>query len=182
MPIEPYRGVYPTIDPTAYVHPSAVIIGDVHIGAYSSIWPGVVIRGDVNFIRIGARSNIQDGSILHVTRPTPEQPQGIPLLIGDDVTIGHQVSLHACHLHARSMIGIGAIVLDGVVVEEEAMVGAGSLVAPGKRVLSGELWLGSPAKAVRILDDKARRAIAATTENYVRLGLEYGQTTAEKPQ
>jgi carbonic anhydrase/acetyltransferase-like protein (isoleucine patch superfamily) len=182
MAIEPYRGVLPTIDPTAYVHPSAVIIGDVHIGAYSSIWPGVVIRGDVNFIRIGARSNIQDGSILHVTRPTPEHPQGIPLLIDDQVTVGHQVSLHACHLRTRSMVGIGAIVLDGVVVEEEAMVGAGSLVVPGKRVPSGELWLGSPAKTVRILDEKARRAIAATTENYVRLGMEYGQATLDGRQ
>ncbi|MBF0095803.1 MAG: gamma carbonic anhydrase family protein [Magnetococcales bacterium] len=182
MPIEPYRGVSPTIDPTAYVHPSAVIIGDVHIGAYSSIWPGVVIRGDVNFIRIGARSNIQDGSILHVTRPTAEHPQGIPLLIDADVTVGHQVSLHACHLQARSMVGIGAIVLDGVVVEEEAMVGAGSLVAPGKRVLRGELWLGSPAKAVRVLDEKARRAIAATTENYVRLAMEYRQAALDGPQ
>ncbi|MBF0183586.1 MAG: gamma carbonic anhydrase family protein [Magnetococcales bacterium] len=175
MPIEPYRGILPTIDPTAYVHPSAIIIGDVHIGAYSSIWPGVVIRGDVNFVRIGARSNIQDGSILHVTRPTEENPNGIPLLIEDEVTIGHQVSLHACHLRSRSMVGIGAIVLDGVVVEEEAMVGAGSLVAPGKRVASGELWLGSPAKPVRLLDERARQAIAATTENYVRLATEFRQ-------
>ncbi|WP_130471128.1 gamma carbonic anhydrase family protein [Candidatus Magnetaquicoccus inordinatus] len=177
MPVEPYRDIWPSIDPTAYVHPSAVIIGDVHIGANCSIWPGVVIRGDVNYIRIGARSNVQDGSILHVTRVTEEHPQGIPLLIDEDVTIGHQVSLHACHLRARSMVGIGAIVLDGVVVEEEAMVGAGSLVAPGKRVGAGELWLGSPAKMVRILDERARRAIAATTENYVRLANEYRLST-----
>ncbi|MBF0400960.1 MAG: gamma carbonic anhydrase family protein [Magnetococcales bacterium] len=173
MPIYPYQGIFPTIDPTAFVHPDAVVIGDVHIGAYSSIWPGVIIRGDVHYIRIGERTNIQDGSVLHVARPTPENPAGIPLLIGDEVTIGHQVSLHACHLHNRSMVGIAAVVLDGVIVEEQAMIGAGSLVTPGKRVPAGELWMGSPARSVRILDDRARQAIAATNSNYVRLAQNY---------
>lgn len=173
MPIYPYQGVFPTIDPTAFVHPDAIIIGDVHIGAHSSIWPGVVIRGDVNFIRIGTRTNIQDGSILHVARPTVEKPDGVPLLIGDEVTIGHQVSLHACQLHNRSMVGVGAIVLDLVIVEEQAMVGANSLVTPGKRIPAGELWMGSPARTVRILDDRALQAMAATNANYVRLAQSY---------
>ena len=173
MPIYPYQGIFPTIDASAYVHPDAVVIGDVHIGANSSVWPGVVIRGDVNSIRIGARSNIQDGSILHVTRPTKDNANGIPLLIDDEVTIGHQVSLHACHLKTRSMVGIGAIVLDRVVVEEQAMVAAGSLVTPGKRVLTGELWMGSPARRVRSLSHQEWTAMAATTENYVRLAQQY---------
>lgn len=173
MPIYPYQGVFPTIDPTAFVHPDAVIIGDVHIGPHSSVWPGVVIRGDVHYIRIGARTNIQDGSILHVTRPTVDNPEGVPLLIGDEVTIGHQVSLHACQLKDRSMVGIGAIVLDRVVVEEQAMVGASSLVTPGKRVPAGELWMGSPARSVRVLDDRALQAMAATNANYVRLAESY---------
>lgn len=173
MPIYPYQTILPTIDPTAYVHPDAVIIGDVHVGPYSSIWPGVVIRGDVNFIRIGARTNVQDGSVLHVTRPSAEHPEGIPLLIGDDVTIGHNVSLHACHLKDRSMVGIGAIVLDRAVLEEQAMVGAGSLVTPGKRVPTGTLWMGSPARHVRTLGAQALTDLAATTENYVRLAQQY---------
>ncbi len=176
MAIYSYQGVVPTIDPTAFVHPDAVVIGDVHIGAYSSIWPGVVIRGDVHHVRIGARTNVQDGSILHVARPTEANPDGVPLLIGDDVTIGHQVSLHACHLHDRSMVGIGAIVLDRVVVEEQAMVGAGSLVTPGKRIPAGELWMGSPARFVRPLDDRSLLATAATTANYVRLAQGYHNT------
>ncbi|MBF0463082.1 MAG: gamma carbonic anhydrase family protein [Magnetococcales bacterium] len=173
MPIYPYQGVVPTIDPTAFVHPDAILIGDVQVGAYSSIWPGVVIRGDVHYIRIGVRTNIQDGSILHVARPTEANPEGIPLLIGDEVTIGHQVTLHACHLHNRSMVGIGAIVLDGVVVEEQAMVGAGSLVTPGKRVPAGELWMGSPARSVRRLEERALLGIQATNANYVRLAQNY---------
>lgn len=174
MPIYPYKNVVPTIDPTAYVHPDAVIIGDVHVGMHSSIWPGVVIRGDVNFVRIGSRTNIQDGSILHVTRPTEENPSGIPLIIGDEVIIGHQVSLHACHLKNRSMVGIGAIVLDRVVVEEQAMVGAGSLVTPGKQVLAGELWMGSPARRVRLLSPQELTHMAATTANYLLLAQSYG--------
>ena len=177
MPIYPYQDKVPTIDATAYVHPDAVIIGDVHIGPFSSIWPGVVIRGDVHFIRIGARTNVQDGSILHVTRPSEDYPQGFPLLIEDDITIGHQVSLHACHLKNRSMVGIGAIVLDRVVVESQAMIGAGSLVTPGKLVAMGELWMGSPARCVRLLSEKERFGNAATTENYVRLAQRYAAQT-----
>ena len=180
MPIYPYQEVYPTIDSSAFVHQDAVIIGDVHIGMYSSIWPGVVIRGDVNFVRIGSRTNIQDGSILHVTRPTKNNPQGTPLIIGDEVTIGHQVSLHACHLKNRSMVGIGAIVLDRVVLEEQAMVAAGSLVSPGKRIPAAELWIGSPARSVRLLRHDELAHHAETSQNYVRLAQSYDKTCLPK--
>ncbi|MBF0627368.1 MAG: gamma carbonic anhydrase family protein [Magnetococcales bacterium] len=175
MPIHPFEGIVPIIDPTAFVHPDAVVIGDVQIGPESSVWPGAVIRGDVNPIRIGARSNIQDGSILHVSRATPQRPNGIPLLIGDDVIVGHHVNLHACTLQDHSMIGIGAIVLDGAVVEHSAMVGAGSLVAPGKRVTAGELWIGSPAKSLRPLSPEELEGIRATVESYRQLAKRYAQ-------
>lgn len=173
MFIHPYQGILPTIDATAYIHPNAVVIGDVHIGAYSSIWPGVVMRADVNRIRVGARTNIQDGSILHVTRATPDNPGGIPLIIGDDVTIGHRVSLHACHLKDGSIVGIGAILLDRVILEAHAMVGAGSLVTPGTRIPPGELWMGSPARSIRPLRPDELRHHAETAVNYQRLAEAY---------
>lgn len=169
MPIYPFDDILPRIDPTAFIHPEAVVIGDVTIGAQSSVWPGVVIRGDVNRIRIGCRTNIQDGAILHVTRRSEARPDGIPLLIGDDIVIGHGVNLHACRLEDGCMVGIGAIVLDGVVVEARAMVGAGSLVTPGKIVTAGTLWLGSPARQARRLSPEEIDGIAATSQNYVKL-------------
>ncbi|MEO5347778.1 MAG: gamma carbonic anhydrase family protein [Magnetococcus sp. YQC-9] len=169
MPIRPFEGILPSIDPTAYVHPDAVVIGDVVIGAESSVWPGAIIRGDVNPIRIGARSNIQDGSVLHVNRATKRYPNGVPLIIGDDVIIGHHVNLHACTLEDGSFIGIGAIVLDGAVVEAGAMVGAASLVAPGKRVAAGELWIGSPAKSLRPLTPDEQESMRATVASYCQL-------------
>ena len=177
MPIYPYRDILPQIDPTAFVHPDAVVIGDVTIGPESSLWPGVVVRGDVNAIQIGARTNVQDGSVLHVTRPTADNPGGTPLIIGDDVLIGHRVSLHACTLNNGCMIGIGAIILDRVVVGEHAMVAAGSLVSPEKTVPSGELWVGSPARSLRPLTADEKNGIAATTANYIRLAQQYRDAT-----
>lgn len=179
MPIYAFQDVMPTIDSSAFIHPDAVIIGDVHIGPNSSVWPGVVIRGDVNFIRIGERTNIQDGSILHVTRPSEKHPNGIPLIIGHGITIGHQVSLHACHLMDGCMIGIGAIVLDQAIVEQQSMVGAGSLVAPRKCVHQKELWIGSPAQRLRTMSDKELNAIAATTQNYCNLAQNYQRSLAK---
>jgi carbonic anhydrase/acetyltransferase-like protein (isoleucine patch superfamily) len=176
MAIYPYRDIWPRIDATAYIHPDAVIIGDVEIGAETSIWPGVVIRGDVNFIRIGQGSNVQDGSVLHVGRPLPGKPDGAPLWIGDHVTIGHKVALHGCRLLDWCMVGIGAIVLDHAIVAEDAMVGAGSLVAPGKQVGRGELWMGSPARMKRLLTEEEQQAIRATTENYCQLARHYTDT------
>lgn len=169
MAIYPFEGIFPEIHAQAFVHPDATIIGHVIIGPRTSIWPGVVIRGDVNRILIGMETNVQDGAILHVARPTEKNPRGTALIIGDRVTIGHQVTLHACHLENQTMIGIGAILLDGVVVGEEAMVGAGSLVPPGKIIPPRELWLGSPAKRIRSRSDEEIAATAATTANYVTL-------------
>ncbi|MBF0124141.1 MAG: gamma carbonic anhydrase family protein [Magnetococcales bacterium] len=173
MPIYPYQDKTPVIHPTAFIHPEAVIIGDVVIGVDASVWPGVVIRGDVNWIRIGARSNIQDGSVLHVGRSTENRPDGAPLFIGDDVTIGHNVTLHGCHIENGSMVGIGAIILDMAVVGHQAMVGAGAVVTPGRRIDDSSLWLGSPAKMKRLLSDQEIAAMRATTEKYCRLAWQY---------
>ncbi|MEO5365290.1 MAG: gamma carbonic anhydrase family protein [Magnetococcus sp. WYHC-3] len=169
MPVRSFDGIVPTLDPTAFVHPDAVVIGDVHVGADSSLWPGVVVRGDVNRIRIGARVNVQDGAILHVARPTDDLPQGLALIIGDGVSIAHGVILHACTLEADVMVGMGATVMDGVWVGRGAMVGAGALVPPGKRIEPGELWLGSPAKRVRLLSAEEQDKLARTNANYVLL-------------
>lgn len=173
MPLYAYRGIEPKIDPSAFVHPDAVIIGDVVIGPDASIWPGVVIRGDVNRIRIGARTNVQDNSTLHVTRPKPSNPHGVPLLIGDDVTIAHNVMLHACRVENCAMIGMSATLMDGVAVGAWAVVGSGSLVPPGKNIGKNQLWLGAPAKYLRDVTEEEKEGFAKTTANYIRLKEEY---------
>nr|CRH04638.1 conserved protein of unknown function [Include Bacterial transferase hexapeptide repeat] [Candidatus Magnetococcus massalia] len=173
MPLYPFEGRWPKIDETAFIHPDAVVIGDVEIGPHSSLWPGVVARGDVNFIRIGSRSNIQDGSILHTTRPKPTNAAGYPLVIGDDITIGHRVTLHGCTLKDGCMVGMNAMVMDSVVVEEQAMIAAGAMVTPGKQVTRRTLWIGSPAREKRGMDEAAIAEISATTENYLRLAAQY---------
>jgi carbonic anhydrase/acetyltransferase-like protein (isoleucine patch superfamily) len=144
--IGPYRGIMPQIDPTAYLAQTAVILGDVVIGANSSIWHHVLIRGDVNTIRIGSGTNIQDGTVVHVSRTKTGRT-----IIGDNITIGHQALIHACELQDRAFIGMKACIMDGAVVESNAMVAAGALVTPNKIVRSGELWMGSPARFVRKL-------------------------------
>ncbi|MBF0195415.1 MAG: gamma carbonic anhydrase family protein [Magnetococcales bacterium] len=173
MPIYSFSSIQPKIDPSAFIHPDAIIIGDVTIGPDSSVWPGVVIRGDVNKIVIGSQTNIQDGSILHVTRPTPENPEGTPLIIGDQVLIGHQVSLHACSIKNRAMVGIGAIVLDGACIGEQAMLGAGSMLTPGKVIEADSLWLGSPAKFSRPRRKDEIDATAKTIASYCTLAATY---------
>ncbi|MBF0423339.1 MAG: gamma carbonic anhydrase family protein [Magnetococcales bacterium] len=173
MAIYPFEGVFPRIHPEAFIHPEAVVIGRVRIGALSSIWPGVIIRGDVNDIEIGEKTNIQDGCVLHVTRGTPDRPQGSSLVIGHRVTVGHKVTLHACRVMDDAMIGIGAIVLDRVLIHPTAMVGAGALVPPGKQIAPGELWLGSPAKKAR---DRSIDEIQASTvimEHYTLLAAQH---------
>jgi gamma-carbonic anhydrase len=145
-------GAYqPHIDPTAFIAPGCQIIGNVTIGAESSIWYNCVVRGDVNAIRIGARTNIQDGSIIHVDSPKPGRPAGLPTLIGDDVLIGHMVMLHGSVLHDRAFVGLGGIVMDGCTIESDGMLGAGAMLTPGKVIKSGELWIGRPAKFFRML-------------------------------
>lgn len=173
MNIRSFRNIHPVLGQRVYVDPSAVVIGRVTLGDDVSIWPTAVLRGDVNDIRIGARSNIQDGSVLHVTSPYPEKPNGIPLIIGEGVTVGHSVVLHACTLGDYSLIGMGATVLDDAVLEEYVFVGAGAVVTPGKRLAARGLYLGSPARRVRDLSDADIKDLRESADHYVHLKDEY---------
>ena len=173
MAIRQFEQKIPQVADSAYVDEAATVIGDVIIGADSSVWPGTVIRGDVHHIHIGKRTNIQDGTICHVTHYSEYNPDGYPLTIGDDVTIGHQCTIHACTIHSRSLIGMGSIVLDGAVVEEDAMIGAGSLIPPKKIIESGYLWLGSPVKRVRRLSAEEISFLKYSADHYVRLKNRY---------
>ena len=149
--ILPFEGKHPQIHETAFIAPGARIIGDVTVGPEASIWYNCVLRGDVNRIRIGARTNIQDGSVLHVDSPRPGNPAGLPTIIGEDVLIGHMAMVHGCILHDRAFVGLGAIVMDGCEIESGGMLAAGALLAPGRRIPAGQLWAGRPAKYVRDL-------------------------------
>ena len=142
-----YKGIRPQLGERVYVDSTSVLVGDIRIGDDSSIWPLVAARGDVNHIHIGERTNIQDGSVLHVTHKNAENPKGYPLIIGNDVTIGHKVMLHGCEIHDRVLVGMGAIVLDNVVVESDVMIGAGSLVPPGKSIRKWLFICWKPSKA-----------------------------------
>ncbi len=150
-----------------FIGPSASVIGDVIIGAYSSVWFGSVVRGDVHFIRIGERTNIQDNSVLHVTRKTH------PLIIGDEVTVGHRVILHGCTISNRVLVGMGAIILDGAVVGEETLIGAGALVTEGMKIPPGSLALGMPARVIRKLTEEEIAFLAQSAQNYVELAQVY---------
>lgn len=163
----------PSIAADVYVHSSAVIIGDVAIGELASIWCNAVLRGDVNAIRIGARSNVQDGSVLHVSHKTPADPDGAPLVIGAGVTIGHQVILHGCTIHDHCLIGMGSIVMDKAVIESHVLLGAGSLVPEGKRLEAGHLYLGRPAKMIRALNDEELAYFEYSASHYVELARRY---------
>jgi carbonic anhydrase/acetyltransferase-like protein (isoleucine patch superfamily) len=174
MNLRPFRGQYPRLGARVYVDPAATVIGDVEIGDDSSIWPGTVVRGDVNVVRIGARSNLQDGTILHVSHAGPHsRMDGYATVIGDDVTIGHGAIIHACRIGNAALVGMGAIVMDGAVVEDHGYVGAGALVSPGKTVRSRELWLGNPARLVRMIDDAAVEGLLYSAAHYVRLKDDY---------
>jgi carbonic anhydrase/acetyltransferase-like protein (isoleucine patch superfamily) len=165
--IVPYHGRVPRIDPSAYVQDSAQVIGDVEIGAHSSVWFNVVIRGDVHQVRIGARTNIQDNSTIHVTGGQ------WATIVGDDVTVGHGVILHGCRVADRCLIGIGAIVLDGVEIEADCLIAAGSLVAPGTRIPAGHLAKGSPAKVARPLRPDELTHLKQSAANYVEHAASY---------
>ncbi|MBB4861925.1 carbonic anhydrase/acetyltransferase-like protein (isoleucine patch superfamily) [Pseudomonas nitritireducens] len=169
MTIRTYQGKTPSLGERVFVDASAVVIGDVEIGADSSVWPLVVIRGDMHRIRIGARTSVQDGSVLHITHAGPFNPDGFPLTIGEDVTIGHKVLLHGCTIGSRILVGMGSIVMDGAVIEDEVILGAGSLVPPGKVLESGFLYVGSPVKKARPLTDKERAFFTYSASNYVKL-------------
>ena len=169
--IAPFENHQPDIHPDAWVHEMAFVNGQVRLGAGSTVWPMVSIRGDINTIAIGARSNVQDGSVLHVTHDSQfSKAGGEPLTIGDDVTIGHNVTLHGCTLHDRCLIGMGAIVLDGAIVETDVIVGAGSLVPPGKQLESGFLYVGSPVKQARPLHQSELDFLPYSAQHYVLLG------------
>jgi len=169
MTIRKFESHTPDIHNRAYVDETALVTGNTTIGEDSSVWPMTVIRGDVNHIIIGKRSNIQDGSVLHVTHASEEYSGGSPLLIGDDVTVGHKAVLHACTIGNRCLVGMGAIVLDGSVIEDETIIGAGSLVPPNKKLESGYLWIGSPVKQARPLTDKEKQFLNYSAEHYVQL-------------
>ncbi|SHL39787.1 gamma carbonic anhydrase family protein [Phytopseudomonas punonensis] len=169
MAIRTYQGTKPTLGDRAFVDTSAVVIGDVEIGEDSSVWPLTVIRGDMHRIRIGKRTSVQDGSVLHITHAGPFNPDGFPLIIGDEVTIAHKVMLHGCTLGSRILVGMGSTVMDGAVVEDDVIIGAGSLVPPGKVLESGYLYVGSPVKQARPLTDKERNFFSYTAGNYVKL-------------
>jgi carbonic anhydrase/acetyltransferase-like protein (isoleucine patch superfamily) len=164
-----FGGKTPSVDPTAFVAPGAVLIGDVEVGPEASIWYNCVVRGDVNRIRIGARSNIQDGSVLHVDSPRPGNEAGLPTIIGEDVLIGHMAMVHGCILHDRAFVGLGAIVMDGCEIESGAMLAAGALLAPGRRIPGGQLWAGRPAKYVRDLREDELAGQQAGIAHYVAL-------------
>ncbi|MGE0114910.1 MAG: gamma carbonic anhydrase family protein [Steroidobacteraceae bacterium] len=173
MSIRPFRNIQPRLGARVFVDTSAVVIGRVTLGDDVSVWPTTVIRGDVNDIRIGARTNVQDGSVLHVTSPYTEMPNGIPLIIGEDVTIGHGCILHACTIGNFCLIGMGASILDGAELEDHVFIGAGAVVTPGKKLTARGLYLGSPARRVRDLSDQEIAELHESAAHYVRLKDEY---------
>lgn len=173
MTLRTYKEKAPKLGAGVYIDASSVLVGDIELAADVSIWPLVAARGDVNYIRIGARTNVQDGSVLHLSRPSKGKPEGSPLIIGEDVTVGHKVMLHGCSLGNRILIGMGAIVMDDVIVEDDVIIGAGSLVPPGKRLVSGFLYVGSPAKQARPLTEHEIAFLKESALNYVQLKDEY---------
>ncbi|MGJ7459385.1 gamma carbonic anhydrase family protein [Halomonas sp. MA07-2] len=171
--IRPWKGTTPTLGERVYIDPSSLVLGDVALGDDSSVWPMAVVRGDMHRIHIGARTSVQDGCVLHITHASDFNPGGFPLSIGDDVTIGHKAILHGATLGSRILVGMGAIVMDGAVVEDEVIIAAGAVVTPGKRLESGHVYAGNPAKAMRPLKEKERAFFPYTAGNYVKLKDEY---------
>jgi len=178
--IKAFQGIHPTIDPTAFIAETAVIIGDVEIGEQASVWYNCVVRGDVNHIRIGARSNVQDLSMLHVTHKKNADDPGAPLIIGDDVTIGHSVTLHGCTLQNGCFIGMQAMVMDHAVVGEGALIGARALVTEGTIVPPNTLWVGAPAKYKRDLTTDEVAWLKRSPGNYVKYSLQYIENIQEQ--
>ena len=173
MALRSYKGITPTLGRHVYVDPAATVIGDVVLGDDVSIWPGAIVRGDVHHIRIGAKTNIQDGAILHVTHDGPWTLGGFPCVLGEGVTVGHGAVIHACTIEDYCLIGMHATVLDGATVRRYGFVGAGSVIPPGKMVGARELWLGSPAKCARVLSEQQIEQLHYSAEHYVRLKNEY---------
>jgi len=164
-----FRGKSPNVGQRVLIDPSAVVLGDVTLEDDVSVWPQVAIRGDMHRIRVGARTSVQDGSILHITHAGPFNPDGWPLDIGCDVTIGHRAVLHGCTIGNRVLVGMSATVMDGAVVEDDVVIAAGALVTPGKRLRSGYLYTGSPARETRQLSEKELAYFTYSATNYVGL-------------
>lgn len=171
--IQNHQQFKPKIGERVYIHPQSCVIGQVTLADDVSVWPFTVVRGDVNLIEIGARSNIQDGAVLHVTHDGPYTPGGSPLIIANDVTVGHSAVLHAATIEEGALIGMNATILDKAVVGAFSMIGAGSVVPPGKKVEPGTLWLGNPAKMVRKLNDTEIEQLKYSAQHYVRLKNQY---------
>ena len=171
--LRPYQNIHPVIGHNVYIDPFSSIIGDVKLADDVSIWPMCVLRGDVNNILVGARTNIQDGSVLHVARKGEASVDGYSLSIGEDVTVGHKAMLHACRIGDRVLIGMGAIVLDNATIEDDVILGAGALVPPNKILASGFLYMGSPAKAARALTEVELAFLKRSATHYVNLKNEY---------
>ncbi len=171
--IRSHRGISPKLGQRVYVDPAANVIGDVTLGDDASVWPGAVIRGDMHSIAVGARSNVQDNAVLHITHASDFNPKGWPLVIGDDVVIGHRAVLHGCTLGNRILVGNGAIVNDGAVVHDEVIIGAGCMVPPGKTLESGFVYVGNPCKQMRPLTDSEKTFFTYSPANYVKLKDQY---------
>jgi carbonic anhydrase/acetyltransferase-like protein (isoleucine patch superfamily) len=171
--IQPYQGILPQTGSGVYIHPMASVIGDVVLGNDVSVWPGTVIRGDVNHIRIGAGTNVQDLSVLHVSHKSSWDPAGASLIIGNNVTVGHKVILHGCMIEDECLIGMGSIIMDKVVVQKHVLIAAGSLVPEGKVLESGYLYMGSPAKKIRALTEKELGHFMYSAKHYIKLKNNY---------
>ena len=167
--IRSFRGVTPKLGERVYIDPAATVIGDVNLGDDVSVWPGAVIRGDMHWIKVGVRTNVQDNAVLHNTHDGEHTPGGWPLQIGDDVVIGHRAILHGCTVGNRVLIGNGAIVNDGAVIEDETIVGAGALIPPGKTLVSGFVYVGNPFRQLRPVTESERRFFTYSPANYVKL-------------
>ena len=173
MPLEPYLNTSPILGDRVFLHSSSLLIGDVKLGDDSSVWCNTVLRGDVNRIVVGRGSNVQDMTVGHVSHKTQEKPEGSPLIIGDYVTVGHSVILHGCTIGNECLIGMGSIIMDDALVPERVMIGAGSLVSPGKVLESGMLYVGRPAKLVRPLSEEEIAYLRYSAEHYMRVKNNY---------
>ncbi len=179
MNIRAYRGILPTLGARAYVDAAALVIGRVTLGCDASVWPFAVLRGDIHFIEVGARTNIQDGCVLHVVHDGPYRPGGLPLIVGDDVTVGHRAVLHAARVGHRCLIGMGAVILDGAIIEDEVVVGAGSVVPPGKLLSSRGLYIGNPAKRLRELESEEIEQLLYGAAHYVKVKDHYRAASSD---
>jgi carbonic anhydrase/acetyltransferase-like protein (isoleucine patch superfamily) len=172
-PVRAHNNESPQLGNGVYLDPQCAVIGDVTLGDDCSVWPMAVVRGDMHRIEIGARTSVQDGAVLHITHAGPFNADGWPLIIGEDVTIGHKACLHGCTVGSRILIGIGSIVMDGAVIEDEVVLAAGALVPPGKRLQSGFLYVGAPCRQARPLSEKEREFFRYSAKNYVKLKNQY---------